>query len=271
MKKFLILCLLAVTMCAVAQEKNQQATRITLPQWFVNIPYNAYVGISEPNGCENQAIAMAVIQYMFANNLSGNGRVNWMSESSNDSYRLEMYRSAQFVAELSLDVIETKRLASGEYVCCITPGKTHNFQCHIFYQQMAMSENTSNVINSTFKMQSVGWEWFISSDITNDSIQYKSVFSDETIQNTFYNTIEKKPHIYEASQAIPSVSQGITLSLTDYSLCRALLNIYSDLLNNRCVWNSSQTQSDSILLNGRVSSIPITTKGDTQSLSIYYY
>ncbi|MBQ0089947.1 MAG: hypothetical protein KBT27_11530 [Prevotellaceae bacterium] len=271
MKKFFTLCLLGVTMCVVAQENNQQATRIKLPQWFVNIPSNAYVGISEPNGCENQAIAMAIIQYMFANNLSGNGRVNWMSKSSNDTYLLEIYRSAQFSADLSFDVTETKRLASGEYVCCITPGTTHSIQCRVRYQQMVKSENNSDVQNFTFNMQSMEWQWFISSDIINDSIQYGSQFSDATILKEFYNTTEKKPYIYEASQASPSISQGITVSLTDHSLCRALLNTYSDLLNNHCTWNSPQEQSDSIQLHGRVCSIPITTKGATQSLSIYYY
>lgn len=271
MKKFFTLCLLTVTMCAVAQEKNQQATRIKLPQWFVNIPSNAYVGISEPNGCENQAIAMAIIQYMFANRLSGKGSINWMSESSNDSYLLKIYRYAQFSADLSFNVIETKRLASGEYVCCITPGKDHNIQCLVRYQQMVKSENNSDVQNSTFDMQTMGWQWFITSDIINDSIQYRSMFSDATILKEFYNTIEKKPYIYEANQASPSISKGTTVSLTDHSLCRALLNTYSDLLNSHCTWNSPQEQSDSIQLHGRVRSIPITTKGATQSLSIYYY
>lgn len=270
MRKFFTLCLLTVTMCAVAQEKNQQSTRIKLPQWFVNIPSNAYVGISEPNGCENQAIAMAIIQYMFANKLSGKGSINWMSESSNDSYLLEIYRSAQFSADLSFDVIETKRLASGEYVCCITPGTTHSIQCLVRYQQTVRSENKSDVQNSTFDMQTMGWQWFITSDIINDSIQYRSMFIDATILKKFYNTIEKKPYIYEASQATPSISKGTTVSLTDHSLCRALLNTYSDLLNNHCTWNSPQEQSDSIQLHGRVRSIPITTKGATQSLSIYY-
>lgn len=222
------------------------ANKVKLPEWFNQIPENEYVGISEPGGCEEQALMMAFLQYLFANHAYGSlsSLSNGYSMQSNDIQESRYNEANNFVLvdTISYDIVNKKKLSSGEYVCLITSGKTYNSTISIFFEEYTKSVqkmkkgNRNDSIDTDIKVfitSNVG-EWYIliKSLYVKDSSQiiWESVF---TSQNG--NKITYKPITFD-TQYVEAVSEKTNqfdnvrgIGLSPYSICDNLLACYKML------------------------------------------
>lgn len=264
MKKKIIYILL----CSVI---SLNAETIQLPTWFTNAADKEYVGISEPNGCENQAIAMAIIQYMFTNRVTGVGEyIGLISGLDDDSYTSRSHETKSFNVSVSFDVLDIQRLSSGEYICRITEGNTHTILLEISYQNETVTDNNSLFESKTIcTIKTPYWNWSIESQISNDDAKqsYLSRFMDVTVGRELINKNSPIAYSYKACQPISTTNKEIVSMLTNTSLCRALLNAYCQLLTYAEI--SSNSQIIEYKLNGRVVSMELSTMFSKPALFLY--
>lgn len=263
MKKKIIYILL----CSVI---SLNAETIQLPTWFTNVADKEYVGISEPNGCENQAIAMAIIQYMFANRMTGVGENQIRVSLLEDSYTSHLHKVIFFNVSVPFDVLDIHRLSSGEYVCRITEGNTHTILLEISYQNETFIDNNSSFESKTLcTIKSQYWNWSIESLIANEDAKqsYLSRFTDVTVGRELINKNDPIAYSYKACKPISTTDKEIVSVLTNISLCRALLNVYSQLLTD--AETSSNPQAEKYTLNGRVVSMKLSTMFSEPALFLY--
>lgn len=263
MKKKIIYILL----CSVI---SLNAETIQLPTWFTNVADKEYVGISEPNGCENQAIAMAIIQYMFTNRMTGVGENQIRVSLLEDSYAIRSHETKSFNISVSFDVLDIQRLSSGEYICRITEGNTHTILIEISYQNETFTENDSSFESKTLcTIKSQYWNWSIESLISNDEAKqsYISRFTDVTVGRELINKNDPIAYSYKACKPISTTDKEIVSVLTNISLCRALLNAYRQLLTY--AETSSNPQVEEYKLNGRVVSMKLSTMFSEPALFLY--
>lgn len=223
------------------------ANKVQLPEWFTQIPENEYVGVSEPGGCEEQALMMAFLQYLFANHAHGSlsSLINVYSSHSNDIQESRHNEANNFVLvdTISYDIVNKKKLSSGENVCLITSGKTYNSTISIFFEEYTNSVqkmekgNRNDSIDTDVKVfitSNIGeWYLLIKSRYVKDSLPqiiWESVF---TSQNG--NKITYKPITFD-TQYVETVSEKINqfdnvrgVGLSPYSLCDNLLACYKML------------------------------------------
>lgn len=133
------------------------ANEVILPKWFSKIPKNEYVGISEPNGTEEQAIMMACFQYLFANQ----SQVEYSSTceskvvvdsalyiQSNDTCKRQYF----LIDSVNYDILEMQHLASSEYICRIAQGKTHRAVIKMIIEENVTGATQDSVVSEKKEM-----------------------------------------------------------------------------------------------------------------------
>lgn len=151
-----------------------KADEVVPPTWFSKIPKNEYVGISEPNGTEEQAVMMACFQYMFANQsqveYSSTCKSKIVVDSalhilSNDT----CLRRYILIDSVHYDILEKQHLASGEYICRIAQGKTHRAVIKMLIEEKVTEETQDTVVSAKKEIVAV-----ISSNIGTSTLLFTS-------------------------------------------------------------------------------------------------
>lgn len=227
------------------------AANVKLPQWFTEIPENEYVGISEPGGDENQAITMALLQYMFANHAKGVGSKeedltsgSWgVDGAMHELYYFKLHNTWSFTDTISYDVLETKELSTGEIVCRITAGPSQQTPISVSYQDYLDSSHEKNGEDEEKKeeyiiqtvIQSDLGDWVIevynrSSSAEDELHSWKSAFRTKDNTAMFSYQPEEYETQYVERQVTSTGEEAPCLGLSPYSICDNLLAGYKYLL-----------------------------------------
>lgn len=114
---------------------------VDVPDWFMNLAEDVYLGISMPGGDAMDAIGMALIQKIIASDL-----YLWY-DSKNETEIVEDKVKKAFLSysedsvhisidtEISYNIQELVKLPSGEYICRITDGYRNRLRITITYDK----------------------------------------------------------------------------------------------------------------------------------------
>lgn len=221
------------------------ANEVILPKWFSKIPKNEYVGISEPNGTEEQAIMMACFQYLFANQscieyssiCDGQTMMDSALHIQSDNICQQRYL---LIDSVHYDILDEQRLASGEYVCRIAQGKTHSAIIKMLIEEKVTEEIRDSVISEKKEIVAT-----ISSNIGTSTLLFTSQSTNNKCQpglwDWYYITPQNDTSEYQLD--IPETQHILNNQQTNhpdfmggvgdspYSVCDNLLVCYWRLVN----------------------------------------
>ena len=221
------------------------ANEVILPKWFSKIPRNEYVGISEPNGTEEQAIMMACFQYLFANQscieyssiCDGQTMMDSALHIQSDNICQQRYL---LIDSVHYDILDEQRLASGEYVCRIAQGKTHSAIIKMLIEEKVTEEIQDSVISEKKEIVAT-----ISSNIGTSTLLFTSQSTNNKCQpglwDWYYITPQNDTSEYQLD--IPETQHILNNQQTNhpdfmggvgdspYSVCDNLLVCYWRLVN----------------------------------------
>lgn len=122
-----------------------ELSKVNIPDWFMNIPENTFVGISMPQGDELDAISMALIQKILASDESFLYESFYFNSDSlheqtkkntrqHEEFHME-FDSTQLSIETTLryQIQELAKLPNGEYICRLTNGNRNRLRIKIVY------------------------------------------------------------------------------------------------------------------------------------------
>ncbi len=157
-KIIFILCLITIT-------STINATEIELPKWFINQEPDTYVGISVPNGSEQDALVGALLQYVLSQKhmcfkIYNNGYGLIQSDYSN-LQKITTFSIFDYHIELdtmiSYDIAKMKLLPSNEYICQITEGTSIQQKLSLSIISKHISQSVNDTveysINDTVRLQ----------------------------------------------------------------------------------------------------------------------
>ena len=211
------------------KEGKNNLPQVNIPDWFMNLEGKAYVGISMPGGDALDAIGMALIQKILANN-----EYIWYDSkleggTSEDKMKKESYFSGEdsiklsVGIEMSYNIQELAKLPSDEYICRITDGHRNKLRMEItFDEQMSYmsikSKNEENesgyhTVNLNLEYNKRNYEMNIMESVSgfkdkssdNKTIQYICSYKKEFDQHNYIFRNECKDIFDNLSNAEESV------------------------------------------------------------------
>lgn len=126
--------------------KDGSLSKFNIPDWFMNMSENTYVGISMPGGDELDAIGMAVIQKILASDKFFSYNSKYEENKTDMGRKKGEYMEIIASTHLSIDMVihyqiqELEKLPNGEYVCRLADGNRNRLHIKMEYGYFSKDE-----------------------------------------------------------------------------------------------------------------------------------